>query len=201
LFISSNPSIDDLEEYPDRFWGSDRIIDFFNNRFTSDAVWVRDGLYALRRDGSRSPWVRFWAAARSRASEVLDKSREQIVPGIDFALTEVVHCKSRKEEGVREAQMCCAERYLERVLSLSPAKVIIVYGKRAENAIRNYFSAKMGTLPNNVWHLSIGRQSKMLVFLPHPNESGSRKALQENVGCAGLSQIRAHLKDGLVSLD
>jgi hypothetical protein len=39
LFISSSPSIDELELYPDQSWDSDRTADFFYNRFNSSAGW------------------------------------------------------------------------------------------------------------------------------------------------------------------
>ena len=45
--------------------------------------------------GSRSRGVSYWGHARNRTREILQR---EIKPGIDFALTEVVHCsKSRKE--------------------------------------------------------------------------------------------------------
>src|SRR5258708_28952120 len=111
LFISSNPSIDEHEDYPDESWESPRTADFFDNRFTPASGWVKDGLYPRQRDGSWSKdWVRFWASARGRAREIL---RRKIEPGIDFALTEVVHCKSRKERGVAEARDECSDRYLQ----------------------------------------------------------------------------------------
>lgn len=188
LFISSNPSIDELEEYPDQFWGLSRTIDFFHNRFTSDAGWVNDGLCVLQRNGSRGKWVRFWASARGRASEILGKKRNEIVPGVDFALTEIVHCKSRKEEGVNEAQDFCSERYLKRVLSISAAKVLIVYGKPAREAIHRCLGPVM-----NLSLVAVGNCQRMLVFLPGPNARGPRKTLEANIGQDGLSRIRTHL--------
>jgi hypothetical protein len=189
LFISSNPSIDEHEEYPDQFWESHRTTDFFHNRFTSSAGWVNDGLCALRRDGSRGGWVRFWASARGRASEILRKKRNEVVPGVDFALTEVVHCKSRNEEGVEEARDFCSERYLKRVLSASAAEVFIVFGKPAKDAIHRCLGSAM-----NLSLISVGDYQRMLVFLPGPNARGPKKTLEANIGEDGLSRIRAHLK-------
>jgi hypothetical protein len=82
LFISSNPSIDEHEDYPDETWSSSRTVDFFSNRFAPGSGWVKDGLYPRQRDGSWSNnWVRFWASARGRAREILQR---KIEPGIDL---------------------------------------------------------------------------------------------------------------------
>ena len=61
-------------------------------------------------------------------------------PGIDYALTEIVHCKSKHETGVREAEDFCANRYLKRVLSLSAAGILVVLGKAARQAMARQFA-------------------------------------------------------------
>jgi hypothetical protein len=99
LFLSSNPSIDEQEEYPLLSWPDQWIEDFFVNRFSGGRKhWVEDGIRDLRLDGSRRP-VRFWIEVRQRAIELLERD---VQPGSDYALTEVVHCKSRNEEGDSE---------------------------------------------------------------------------------------------------
>src|SRR5215472_4513041 len=193
LFISSNPSIDPLEKYPDESWEGELIVDFFQNRFTSKVGWVIDGLYALRRDGSRTDWVRFWASARSRASEILQKEKNEIVSGVDFALTEVVHCKSRNEIGVREAQSFCSNRYLARVISVAAAEVLVVFGEIAADAMRRCFGSSIREV-NGLNIASIGDKTRVVAFLPHPNERGSKKSIEGNIGASGLSLIREHLK-------
>jgi hypothetical protein len=52
------------------------------------------------------------------------------VPGQDYALTEVVHCGSGVERGVDEALETCSSRYLKRVISLSPAKLLVLVGTK-----------------------------------------------------------------------
>lgn len=193
LFISSNPSIDPLEKYPDESWEAELIIDFFQNRFTSKVGWVNKGLYALRRDGSRTDWVRFWASARSRASEILGKEKNAIVPGVDFALTEVVHCKSRNEVGVREAQDCCSNRYLTRVISVAAAEILVVFGEIAADAMRRRFGSSIEGV-NGLCVASMEGKTRVVAFLPHPNERGSKKSIEGSIGTSGLSLIRSHLK-------
>ena len=48
LFISSNPSIDEHEDYPYRSWESSRTADFFSNRFARSSGWVKDGFIPAR---------------------------------------------------------------------------------------------------------------------------------------------------------
>ena len=137
--------------------------------------------------------MRFWASARARASEVLDKDKNEIVPGIDFAITDAVHCKSRKEEGVKEAQEFCSNRYLKSVLVISPAKVFIVYGRVAKDALCRHFGSSLSDLPHHLGVCRIGDHSRIIAFLPAPNARGVEKSLRANVGDAGLSLIRKHL--------
>lgn len=190
LFISSNPSIDEYEDYPDASWESSRTADFFDNRFAPASGWVKDGLYPRQRDGSwRRDWIRFWASARGRASEILERQAE---PGIDFALTEVVHCKSRAERGVKDALDACSKRYLERVVFASAAKVLIVYGKHAEEAILHRFGSRMTSYGSGLGDAVIGETSRTLVFLPHPAAYGP-KTLEARLGSGGLKLIRAQM--------
>ena len=53
----------------------------------------------------------------------LRRTVELSVIGLDYALTEVVRCKSRQERGVPEALGTCSSRYLARTLELSAARV------------------------------------------------------------------------------
>jgi hypothetical protein len=188
LFISSNPSIDEFEMYPDQSWNPERLTDFFQNRFTSSAGWVRSGLYALRQNGSYSDkWVRFWASTRARAREILGRGAR---PGVDYALTEVVRCKSRNELGVKEAQRFCSSRYLPRTLSVAKARALIVYGVPAKNAIYDQFGSTILPRGRNLGSLSIAGIDRILAFLPHPNERGSKKTLEANLGIDGLAVVR-----------
>jgi hypothetical protein len=61
-------------------------------------------------------------------------------PTRDYAITEVVHCKSKKEGGVQSALRECADRYLLRVLQHSPARLLVVLGRPARLAFRTLFN-------------------------------------------------------------
>jgi hypothetical protein len=49
LFLSSNPSISEDEQYPRLGWGDELIRDFFENRFgEGKQPWITEGRYYLR---------------------------------------------------------------------------------------------------------------------------------------------------------
>lgn len=169
LFLSSNPSIDESpsveerEEFPLWSWPDEWIEDFFTHRYKGGRKqWIEDGKRYLRLDGSRGKSVSFWSHVRKRAEDLLERDVDD---GVDYALTEVVHCKSRGETGVGEALRECASRYLQRVLELSEAKVIVILGKQAKKAVREEFSIPDGSM---FGPLEIGKRQRYTVFLPHP---------------------------------
>jgi hypothetical protein len=172
LFLGSNPSFAELEEYPRATWSDDEIADFFVHRFTGGRrPWVRDGLYILLRDGShKANWVRYWAAIRQRAAELL--GRPDVRPGIDYAMSEIVHCKSRGEVGVAAAAGECTERYLLRLVAESDASVIVSVGRFAAMTISRAFGIPEGKSVSG--GLEIGRRQRHFTFLPHANARKAR---------------------------
>lgn len=165
LFLSSNPSIGSIEDYPRWLWSDDAIDDYFNNRFGDGyKAWIIDGTKTLQNDGTHSRSVRFWVEVRQRAIELLQRN---VVPGVDYALTEIVHCKSRKEIGVTQAQRECVHSYLRRVLEIATARVIVVLGTSAKKAMQGEFN-----IPERVTvfgPITISGREKLITFLPHPN--------------------------------
>ena len=182
LFISSNPSIHEMELYPDASWDEERTVNFFSQRFTK-------GLCALHRDGITQIPVSYWTATCVHASEILSRL---VIPGRDFALTEIVHCKSRGGIGMEEAKRHCADLYLKRVLSVSVAKVLVVCGAPARGMFEEFYRATLEPLQQNLSML----EGRMVVFLPHPRRTrwGVAVDLLSNVGSAGLATIRQHVR-------
>lgn len=170
LFLSSNPSIDEnpsIEErevFPLWSWQDEQIEDFFTHRYQGGRKqWIKDGIHYLQLNGSHSRRsVLFWSCVRERAKELLS----DVDDGVDYALTEVVHCKSRREKGVKGALHECAGRYLRPVVELSGAKVIVVLGKQAEDAMRSEFNIPNG---NVVGPQPIDERQRYIVFLYHPS--------------------------------
>lgn len=178
LFVSSNPSISrsdppsDLdEEYPTgsgAAWPDARLVDFFEGRFGGGRKErIRDGIYYRRQNGSFATgkhWVRFWASAKARASEALGRPA---VPGRDYAMTEVVRCKSRGERGVVAAARHCPDRYLGRTLSVASAGLLVCFGNVARDEVRRRYDLSTGHVL--VGPKEIGGRVRYVVFLPHPN--------------------------------
>jgi len=179
LFLSSNPSISCDEVYPNWDWSSTEVYDYFNNRFGGgDKNWIISGTRSLQIDGTYSRATPFWAAVRQRSIELLQRD---VIPGLDYALTEIVHCKSRKQMGVKQSQEQCVQAYLRRILELAKARVIVVLGVPAKQAIQKEFEIPPEKLLSEP--IEIGDHQRLFTFLPHPNARGDRsfaKCLQHN---------------------
>ncbi len=175
LFLGSNPSIstsdepDYNEKYPHWSWSDSEIEDFFSNRFGGGKeAWTKDGIYTLLESGShKKKYVRYLAAIRKLAKEILGRSVE---PGKDYVNSEVVHCKSKHEYGVKEASETCIELYLRKIIAESSAKVIVCLGDFAERAVRKEFGIS-GTLEP----IFVCETERLFCFLPHPNARKPRK--------------------------
>jgi hypothetical protein len=171
LFVSSNPSINYTEQYP--VWASrlDERIDFFEHRFGGGKTQWTSNRRTLQKDGTYSTGpVSYWSAIHNRAIELLGPDARA---GIDYAMTEVVHCKSTDNRGVREARTQCAERYLRRTFELSPASVIVIIGEEARRTVAPEF----GGPERRKMHgpVRIGGVERFLVSLGAPNSSDPQK--------------------------
>jgi hypothetical protein len=167
LFLSSNPSIGERDEYPSKSWRDQEVEAYFNRRFEQS---IADGVRTRQQDGSYSPTVRFWSEVRCRAAELYERAVE---PGRDYALTEIVHCKSRRNEGVKQALSECADRYLSRVLFHSHAKVIVCLGVLVRRILTEKFR-----IPSSVrvyGPADIFGKTRHLVFSAQPNSNQPRR--------------------------
>ena len=175
LFISSNPSISDDERFPTRDWDAQATSDFFQKRFDPDAGYV---------DARSYNKVRFWTSVRARAKELFQR---EVVPGCDFAITEVVHCKSRGEAGVREALHLCSQRWLSSVLSQSSAPILILLGNHAKEACSQLWQLDSSRTVN--FNVPVSGINRAVVALPHPNARRKRK-IADHVDTASLARLR-----------
>lgn len=162
LVISSNPSLNTDELYPDLTWPQEMINDFFINRFAnrgSKYSWVYENKCLLN-NGLRSKKVNTWNEIQNRVSELLSKPAK---PGIDYAFADIVHCKSRNNIGVTKARDYCVKKHLELVLEHSKPCIIIAVG----NASRDFFDTEFNSI--------ITYKGITLVCTPGPGSSISRK--------------------------
>lgn len=152
LVISSNPAYSKAEIYPTLAWPDAIIADFFINRFKDRGnkySWVHNNKI-LNIDGTRGTSVRYWSSIKKRVEELLLRNAQ---PGIDYCITELVHCKSSKQIGVANALPECTKRFLNRKSEISGAKLIIGIG----SFVRDSFNGKsaINGIPT--------------IYLPHPN--------------------------------
>jgi hypothetical protein len=182
LFISSNPSIDYQEAYPVASWQDAERAEFFESRFDRKSEpWVdsrmRPRLLPMNPPIWRMKGTRFWRAARARAGEML---RRPAIPGRDFAMTEVVQCKSVDEIGVVAAQDECARRWLRPVIQASGCRVVALFGSHARAAFRDLYGVIEGTPLSGPLRLE-GRD-RLVLQLPHPT------AFKRRRNCAPLTR-------------
>jgi len=197
LFLSSNPSISHVEydEYPHATWEDAAIVDYFENRFGGSPLSsVADGIYNRLPGGERAARsTRYRVGIRARAAELLEMKPHEVRPGFDYALTEIVRCKSRGEEGEPEALSTCADRYLEPTLEASAATVIVVVGAHAAKAIRWRYQLEPGKVHYGPLHIE--QRDRMLTLIPHPTGRAPRKKL---AGCLSPEELHS-LKRWLLS--
>jgi hypothetical protein len=191
LFIGSNPAISYEEDHPTWSWPDEFIADFFSSRFGGGRKeWVKDGLYRLLKDGSHSKqWPRYWASVGQRAAEIMDQG--VAVPGVDYAMTAIVRCKSSAELGVKKAWEECANRYLERTLLLSGARLIVCLGSIAAKSVRSMYDIPEGV--NTYGPVQIGYSNRLFAFLPHPN-ARKRRTFFACFAHAELERLRQFIR-------
>ena len=157
LFISSNPSINDevipfRENFPTYQWDEELSASFFTTRVGQHVTFNHptlpnfitrsmDGQY---RNGLKRPLVPqyTWKKIHERAKELLGDVAD---PSRNYALTEVVHCKSRNEEGVKEAGPVCIDMWMDRILKESPARILVIVGGKVRDA---FAKPKLGVTEN-----------------------------------------------------
>lgn len=189
LFLSSNPSISEIEAYPTGSWQDPELWNFFNERFAG--TWIRDGKQARNLDGSYGKPVSYWSSIRNRATELLNRAA---VPGVDFALSEIVHCKSKGEVGVPAAINECAARYLMRLLSCSPATVLVLVGRKTLNYWNSLRIESVPPVPerDGTELQPIAGRNRVIVFLPHPTGPEPKRFCSWVSGSA-MEKIRSAL--------
>ncbi len=199
LFLSSNPSIseagpgqpaDEVEPFPTACSTDDEIVEFIGRRFDQTVLpkpWVRNDR-SLLRSGQYSPRpTRFWVSIRARARELLGDSAD---PACNYVMTEVVHCKSRQEAGVRAAAGTCARLYLDGILRLSAAPLVAVVGKKADAALRAWLPCLPE--PPYVVGAELGGRQRTLVYISHPSSWGEPKTIEQLHGLQTLRHLRGH---------
>ena len=159
IFLSSNPSFDSDENFPNwdaQQWSDQDIAIFGADRFTTldnrnyGATDSRDKSLRDRTigiDGELSKRVSHWRWVRDFSSFVLDKPIFEVSAITDYVMTELVHCKSKKEEGVPQALTYCSDKWFNKIMEISPAEIIFVAGVKSGKS----FAKTFGTEVPNDW--------------------------------------------------
>lgn len=194
LFVSSNPGgggapITDPDELSVAS-SDDDILDWADGAFDDGQTpGVADGAYLVNAHGRRGTWVPYWGWALRCAGEILP---QPLIPGRGYALTEVVHCGTPKEDGVWEALQTCTSRYLERVLSASPARVLVVVGAIARYAFEQHLG--LSAESHLLGPLEVAGRQRLLVVVPHPSSWGGNVPLSRHLSDAQLELVRVALR-------
>lgn len=145
LFLSSNPSYNPDENYPNDSWEDEKIYNYHKNRFS-------DEHYQKNKNK-----VLFWRKTRKSASWLLNISLEDETLEEHICMTEIVHCKSQKENGVPEACNMCIEKWLGKILKEFKGQYIVIFGEKA----KKYFERFVADNKNII--------EKKVIFVPHPS--------------------------------
>lgn len=148
LFISSNPSINKDEHYPTDNWCNNDITDFFTARFEN----MHKSKYS-RYWHSIFKWAG-WILLNKQSDEKLSETELASIRS-KIAVTEVVHCKSKSEYGVKECARYCTHKWLDKVLTAFNGNIIVVVGRAARGCLKDY---------------AFG--NKHIAFIPAPNARG-----------------------------
>lgn len=163
--------------FPRATWRDEEIADYFNARLS---LTVGPGGHHRMPDGSRGPYQPFWGWAAARLRELIPDGTLEA----DACLTELVRCKSLREEGVGLALATCTSRYLERTLSLSAAAVVIAVGKKARSAL----GVALGEIGED---RLIGGRERFVIGLAHPSSAESPKRVAQAGTPAQRDRARA----------
>jgi len=202
VFVSSNPSISTAsrgqppsaaEAYPVASWPDDKIMEFLGRRFDQSVrprPFVRNFRH-LQRDGNYAPKpTQFWVSIQRRAEELLGDGAD---PSRNYMMTEVVHCKSKGETGVAVAAETCARQYLDAILSLTTAPIVVVVGKQAHRRLRGHLLDLPE--PPYIRTAELGGRQRELVFIWHPAAFQGPKTisgLHGSESAARLKELIAH---------
>jgi hypothetical protein len=205
LFIGSNPSISRDEEFPKWSWANTSIEDYFTHRFSGGTKsWINAQMEVLKNDGTYTESSAYWLSLQALAAELLNGLVADIKPGQDYVLTEIVHCKTKKEKFVARASwQTCADRYLASILKLSQASVLVLLGAKARDGMNRQY--KLG-LSNDIQitKKEIEGLERYAVFLYHPSAHppyDSKKTFTKAIPSERLEDLRDFLHKAPVLQD
>lgn len=154
LFISSNPSYDINEEWPKLDSDDEDVYAFFVNRFNKKTY---EDIKRVSYWRIINKWVHWLNNIYQNNYDfnLINKAKKELMLD-QVCLTEVVHCKSKGEIGVKECAKVCVKKHLKKVISLFKGSCIIVVGKLANQYIEYIKDCS----------------NCIVVYMAHPNAHG-----------------------------
>ena len=183
LFVGLNPGFLDVELYPklgNPYWtlangkfDPAKVEDFFEHRFNSSYQYVQypnrtkivpEGYKVLR-------WRTFWAYVKSIADKILNTSNSN--PGVDFAITEIVHCKSKDISCIHSNCYNICFNHFVKILSIAQnLQYIVVLGRPTRDRISNYFG--ISSASKNQWYnVNHNNKTIKIIFVDHNAARGA----------------------------
>jgi hypothetical protein len=105
-------------------------------------------------------------------------------------MTEIVHCKSKREVGVASATAKCADRYLHSVLSLSAAPIVVIVGMKAHAQLKQLLS-QLPAKPPYIAPGLLGGKDRQLIYAHHPSAFVKGRKDLEGLYGERLNSLRA----------
>ncbi len=231
LFISPSAAINEdpskkREDFPTQSWSLERAGEYFTHKFdqsrqpiictfrhpTKPDFLTRslDGRYRGGVGGSHRQ-QKSALGIHERAVELLGDHAD---PQLDYAVTDIVHCKSTKGAGALQASTHCLNKWMDRTLELSPANLIVVLGAKSRSwfALRWLMNAPkdfgysvgyeelspIARAKRDMFVEKCGDRNRVVLFNGHPTFKGLR-VLQDVYGKKVLGLLQ-EFADGSVEV-
>ena len=190
LFVSLNPGYTQGENYPyynnPNFSSSRNGLNisatetFFDERFGGKYVKHNNGkkFKVLMTNGQYKSVHGFWNYVYNISTKLLGMSN--VIPGKDFAITEIVHCKSSSVNVIPEACFDeCMKKHFNAVLSAAAnIQYLVIVGKQTRDRIAAFF--KLGEVQKYKWYdVSIDDKNVKLIFVDHNAGGGTAKKIPQ----------------------
>lgn len=189
LFVSHNPGYTQGEEYPcynNPNFSSTAGLNipatetFYDQRFEGKYVKHDNGkkFKVFMANGQYKSVHGFWNYAYNISVKLLGKSN--VIPGKDFAISDIVHCKSSSVDVI--PNVCfdeCMKRHFKSVLmAASNIRYMVVVGRQTRERIASFF--KLNHVQKYKWYdVAIDDNNVKLIFVDQNAGGGTAKKIPQ----------------------
>lgn len=189
LFLGINPGFTSDELYPktgDPYWtrtpgvlDATKVENFFECRFNGVYVTHSNGhkfsIKTISQQFRELKGRTFWGYIKSIADKILNTRTTR--PGIDFAITEIVHCKSKNIACISpRCYDMCIKKHFNGILSLAQnLQYIVIVGHQARVRISKHFGIASPVCKYQWYKLILNNRPVKIIFVDHNAGGGSPK--------------------------